>query len=155
MAHQQGRDGQLIFEFRYSPALQKAWQLIQSGRLGEIYSFRATYFRSSYLDPTRSLRWKGSAQKSGYGVLNDLGAHLIDLVTWLVGTQERVAAQTLTFVPVRTLAGAAGVEHIDTDDHFIIQASLSGGALGTIEAGRLVAGAVNDLGVEIYGSHGA
>jgi predicted dehydrogenase len=37
----------------------------------------------------------------------------------------------------------------------IIQATLPGGAIGTIESGRLIASAMSDVSVEIYGSEGS
>jgi predicted dehydrogenase len=37
----------------------------------------------------------------------------------------------------------------------LIQAALPGGAIGTIEAGRLIAGAISNVTVEIYGSKGS
>ena len=66
------RDAGILFEFRFSPAMQTAHQMIADGRLGEIYSFRAEYFRPSYVDPQRPLRWKASAAQ-GAGALGDLG----------------------------------------------------------------------------------
>jgi len=44
---------------------------------------------------------------------------------------------------------------VETDDHVIIQAALPGGPIGTIEAGRLIAGAISNVAVEIYGSEGS
>ncbi|MCL4560907.1 MAG: Gfo/Idh/MocA family oxidoreductase [Chloroflexi bacterium] len=152
LSRERKRDGQMAFEMRYSPALQLAHSLIQSGRLGEIYAFRAVYFRSSYADPARTLRWKGSAATSGFGVLSDLASHLIDLVIWLVGKPVRVAAQMRTFVAERPMESGKELVRIDTDDHVIVQAGLENGAVGTLEAGRMITGATNDLSIEIYGS---
>lgn len=149
LARERGRNAQMIFEMRFNPALQYARELIQSGRLGQLYTFRARYYRSSYTDPNKSLRWKASAEKSGTGVLGDLGAHVIDLVSWLVGQPEEVCAQLRTFIPQRPQGP------VETDDHFILQANLPGGVFGTIEAGRLITGAQNGIQVEVYGSEGS
>jgi predicted dehydrogenase len=156
VARETGRDAQLIFEFRFCPALQHARELIQDGRLGDIYAFRASYFRSSYVNPDKPLRWKGSFAQSGGGVLNDYMPHLIDMIIWLVGMPTRVTSQMRTFVDNRP-AEKEGIERIpiDTDDHAIILNELPGGAIGTIEAGRMISGAANDMNVTICGSKGS
>ncbi len=151
-----GRDAQMIFEVRYCPALQLARRLLKNGRLGRVYAFRSAYFRSSYVDPAKPLRWKGSLAQSGAGVLNDYAPHSIDLILWLVGRPERVAAQLRTFIAERPpSAGSPDRVPIETDDHMIAQLALPEGVIGTIEAGRLIAGCVNDLTLEIYGSEGS
>ncbi len=155
LAKKLGRDAQIIFQFRYCPALQLAHQYIKEGRLGDIYSYRITYFRSSYISPDKSLGWKGSFARSGGGVINDYASHLIDLLTWLVGTPTSVTAQTRTFLETRPDRTTGAPVPIDTDDHVIILGQLPGGAIGTIEAGRMITGAKNDMGVEIYGEKGS
>lgn len=150
LARELGRDAQIVFENRFCPAVQYARELVVSGRLGQIYSFRAWYYRSSYADPTRPLRWKGSARLSGTGVLADLGSHIIDLVMYLSGeSPRRVFARLRTIIPERNTKD--GLVPVDTDDHCLVQAELPGGALGTFEAARVFTGAQNDIGVELYG----
>lgn len=156
VARQYNHDAHLSFVDRYCPALQQARKLVQDGRLGDIYSFRLSYYRSSYIDPQKPLRWKAKMATSGGGVLNDLVPHLADQLFWLIGTPERLSAQTRTFIKERPVAkGSAERVAIETDDHVIIQAALSGGAIGTIEASRLITGALNDTVVEVYGSKGS
>ena len=155
-AQEIGRDAQMIFELRYCPAVQQARRLIEAGRLGRIYSFRSTYFRSSYIDSDKPLRWKGSLAQSGAGVLNDYAPHSIDLIMWLVGRPDQVSAQLRTFITERPASvGSADRVRIETDDHMIAQLTMPDGAIGTIEAGRLITGCVNDLTLEIYGSQGS
>jgi predicted dehydrogenase len=155
-ARSQGRDAQMSFTLRYCPAVQHARNLIQAGRLGRIYSFRLAYYRASYRDPEKSLRWKAEMAKSGGGVLSDLVPHLADLLIWLIGMPERIAAQSRVFIAERPKAreGSERVR-VETDDHVIIQAALAGGPIGTIESGRLIAGAVSNLAVEVYASEGS
>jgi predicted dehydrogenase len=156
VAQQTSRDAQMIFEFRYCPAIQYAYKLINEGKLGDIYAFRAQHFRSSYVDPEKPLRWKGSLKRSGGGVLPDYSAHSIDLLIWLLGQPKRLTAQFRTFIEERP-AVKAGKEKtpIDTEDHAIVLAELPDGAIGTIEAGRLIVGATNEFNIEIYGSKGS
>ncbi|OGO13816.1 MAG: hypothetical protein A2Y93_17015 [Chloroflexi bacterium RBG_13_68_17] len=148
-----GRDAQMIFEFRFCPAVLAARQMIGEGALGEIYAFRGVYFRSSYANPATPLRWKGSRAESGGGSVNDTTPHVIDLLTWMLGMPDKVAAQTRTFVPERP-AGRDDPRRVavETDDHVLLMLTLPGGAVGTIESGRLIPGSVHDLGFEIHGS---
>jgi predicted dehydrogenase len=154
-ARRLGRDAQVMFEMRYSPALQHARQVIGEGKLGEIYAVRGEYFRSSYSDPQKPLRWKASARHGG-GALNDLGSHLIDVVGWLVGLPVRVNAQLRTFVPLRPAqVGDSTLAPVETDDHCLLQLEFVNGAIGSIETGRLITGAINDASLAIYGSRGS
>lgn len=155
VSEETGRDAQMIFEFRFCPALQRAHALIQDGQIGDIYAFRFSYFRSSYTNPQKSLRWKAHARANS-GVLNDYASHLFDLLLWLVGSPERVCAQAETFIKSRP-ASKSDKEHVpvETEDHAIALCTLPNGALGTVEAGRLIAGAVNEMGVTIYGNRGS
>lgn len=149
-----GKDAGLIFEFRYAPAMQMAHDLIHGGELGRIYAFRGVYLRSSYIDPAKPLRWKGVRSISGGGSLNDTAPHVIDLICWLLGPIHRLTAQAMTFIPERPGEGGK-LTRVETDDHVLIQAELPGGGMGTIESGRLITGAVNDLTIEVYGELGS
>jgi predicted dehydrogenase len=151
-----GRDAQISFTLRYCPAVQYVRQLLQAGRLGKVYTFRLAFYRGSYRNPEKPLRWKAEMAKSGGGVLSDLVPHLADLLIWLIGMPEQLAAQTRIFIPERpAVQGSSERVRVETDDHVIIQAELAGGQIGTIESGRLIAGAVSNLSVEIYGSEGS
>ncbi len=155
-ARKKRRDAQLSFTLRYLPAIQSVRKLLQTERLGQIYSFRLAYYRASYRDPEKPLRWKARMVESGGGVLSDLVPHLADLLIWLIGMPERIAAQTRTFIEERpATTGSRERVRVETDDHVIIQASLADGSIGTIESGRLIAGASSNLAVEIYGSEGS
>lgn len=150
-----GNDAQMIFEMRFCPAVQRAQELIAAGRLGRIYSFRMTYFRSSYTNPSKPLGWKGRAEQYG-GVLHDYGSHLLDLLIWLVGMPSEVASEMRTFVIQRPeLAGSREIIPVETDDHVVLLGAYDDGPLGTIEAGRMITGAINDMGVLVNGSKGS
>jgi predicted dehydrogenase len=146
----------MIFQYRFCPAVIRAAQLIQSGSLGKIQSFRWWHFRSSYVNPEKPLRWKGSSQASGGGVVADLLPHSFDLLLWMLGMPKRLTASGRTFIKERPVSpGSQERTLIDTEDHAIVLAELPGGAIGTLEAGRVAVGTVNDMGFEIFGSHGS
>lgn len=147
------RDLHINFEYRFSPAIQKARQMVVEGRLGEIISFRGSYFRASYLDPAKGLRWKGSAEARG-GAFDDLGAHLLDMLIWMLGMPARLTARKRTILPERVSATGER-SAVGTEDHAWALLEYAGGATGTIETGRMTPGAVNDIGLEIYGTRGS
>ncbi len=152
-ARANGRDIHVNFEYRFSPAIQKAREMIAAGRLGEIISFRGTYFRASYLDPAKKLRWKGEAQARG-GAFDDLGAHLLDMVIWMVGMPQRITARKRT-VQAQRPAGGGEMAAVETEDHAWALLEYASGTTGSIETGRMVPGGVNDIGLEIYGRRGS
>ena len=73
------------FNYRFIPALQLARQLIQEGRLGEIFHFRASYQQSGRVDPNSPMTWRFRGDVAGFGALGDLGSHSLDQARWLVG----------------------------------------------------------------------
>ena len=75
---------QVALQNRFLPATMKAKQLVDQGFLGPITQFRGLYLHSGNVDANRPGSWKLTAAASG-GVIRDLGAHIIDMLEWLVG----------------------------------------------------------------------
>ncbi|MCL2814192.1 MAG: Gfo/Idh/MocA family oxidoreductase [Oscillospiraceae bacterium] len=143
----------MVFHNRFSPAVLRAKQLIEEGRLGSIISFRVAYRHNSNLDQNKKAGWKQTAE-SGGGVLFDLGSHAIDMARFLCGEIESLSGKSQIYFPVRK--GIDGENwHTDADEAFYITAKLPNGAIGTIEATKLACGTNSDLSVEIYGEVGA
>src|SRR5579885_2099223 len=89
------------FNYRFVPAIRLARQIIEEGRLGQIYHFRAQYLQEWIMDPNFSLVWRLDASTAGSGALGDLGTHIIDLARYLVGEPKTVSAVTSTFIKER------------------------------------------------------
>ena len=143
------------FNYRYVPAIRQAYELIKSGKLGEIYHFRAVYLQEWIMDPNFRMVWRLDKKRAGSGALGDLGAHIIDLARFLVGEPRRVSAMTSTFIKERPLADAAGTGSVTVDDAFVSLFEFENGALGTLEASRFCAGRKNHQVLEINGSKGS
>lgn len=133
--------------------MQRAAAMIREGTIGELYSFRGEYLRSSYIDPSRSVRWKGDAAQRG-GSFDDLGSHLLDLFTWMLGMPEKLVAQKKTLVPTRRSANGQ-VSQVTSEDHAWAFLQYPQGCIGTLETSRVSAGRINDVNIEITGSKGA
>ncbi len=151
-----GVKGQMTFNFRFMPALTRARQLVEAGFLGNIYSFRGRYYRASYVDPNRPLSWKLRQETTRSGALFDIGAHVLDLLYFLLGDFSSVQATLETIVKERPVAaGAAATGPVDVDDVAYLHVRMADGSLGSVEISRLATGTTNDLQVEIYGDQGA
>ncbi len=144
----------MTFQNRAFPAVIRAKQLIDEGRLGDIISFRGAFLHSSLLDANKPYSWRTSSFEEGGGVAMDLGSHIIDLLTYLCGKIVDVKAFTKTLYPTRP-DGKGGVREILSDDAIFMIARLENGAIGTIEASKLATGINDSLRFEIHGTLGA
>ena len=81
--------GQVTFNFRFTPAVVRARQLMAAGFTGRVFSFHTRYNRSSYIAPEKPLSWRLSREAAGGGALFDLGSHALDLVHFLLGEVSR------------------------------------------------------------------
>jgi predicted dehydrogenase len=144
---------QVAFNYRFVPAIRQAYDLIQSGKLGQIYHFRAVYLQEWIMPHYNTpMIWRLDKQVAGSGALGDLGAHIIDLGRFLVGEYKSVSAMTRTFIKERPLDGKPA--KVDVDDAFIAAVEFDNGAIGSVEASRFAAGHKNYNCLEINGEKG-
>ncbi len=142
------------FNYRFVPAIRLAREIIQAGRLGRIYHFRAQYLQEWILDPSFPMVWRLDAEKAGSGALGDLGAHIIDLARFLVGEPASVSAVTATFIPERATAEGS-TARVTVDDAFAATLTFANGAIGALEASRFARGRKNHQVIEINGEKGS
>jgi predicted dehydrogenase len=154
LARKSGLKCQMVFNYRFVPAVMRARQLVEEGALGEVISFRGAYLHSGYLDPRRPMSWRLRKAQAGGGALMDLGPHILDLLRYLLGEFTSVFAETRTLITRRPSAEGKGLEEVDVDDLAVLQLRLRNGGLGTVEVSRCAAGANDELKFEIYGSKG-
>jgi predicted dehydrogenase len=153
------------FNYRRTPALALARDLVAAGRLGRIRHIRALYLQDWIVDPEFPLVWRLRKEDAGSGALGDLGAHLIDLAHFLTGSRlTGLSALTRTFVEERPLAasasglsGAAGTERgrVTVDDAAVFFGTCEDGAIATFEATRFAPGRKNAMRIEVNGSDGS
>lgn len=146
----------VAFNYRFVPAVRQAKDLIDAGRLGRIYHFRAVYLQEWIMPHyNEKLIWRLRKESAGSGALGDLGAHIIDLARFLVGEPRRVSAAAQTFITERLLPDGSGPGPVDVDDAFAATVEFENGALGTLEATRFAAGRKNYNAFEINGERGS
>ena len=109
----------VAFNYRFVPAVRQAYDLIQSGKLGRIYHFRAVYLQEWIMPHYDTpMIWRLDKKQCGSGALGDLGSHIIDLGRFLVGEMKSVGAMTRTSSP--SAQGPDGQMHVvDVDDAFV------------------------------------
>lgn len=95
-AQRTGTPFAVMYQSRSEPVWQAAWQLVKSGRLGELYRTMLVYadFRSqAYYN---SAGWRATWDGEGGGVLINQAPHSLDRFTWLGGLPSKVTAYTAT-----------------------------------------------------------
>lgn len=131
----------MVFEYRYIPAISKIREIIKSGKIGDLIQFRIMYLHGSYID-ARPVTWR-LKQGTG-GALVDLGPHVIDLVYFLLGNLKINSFKKKTKMPNR-----------EVDDIAWILCETDNNADGYIEVSRLSTGSVDELRIEIHGTKGS
>ena len=156
----------LNHNYRRTPAISYAKQMINEGKIGQIYHWRGAYLQDWITDPEFPLTWHLQSKYAGAGPQYDLNSHSVDLARYLVGEVDTVSAMLKTFIKERPLPGAgagtfksgsAGTEkgQVTVDDAAFMVVEFENGALGSFEASRFANGRKNYNYFEIYGSKGS
>lgn len=142
------------FNYRFVPAIRQAKNLIDSGKLGRIYHWRAVYLQEWGMDAQMPISWRFQEETAGSGALGDLGAHIIDLARFLIAEPKSVMGYTKTWMTERP-DGEGKMVTADVDDGFVTALEFENGALGTLEATRFAKGRKNHNRFEINAEHGS
>jgi predicted dehydrogenase len=132
------------YNYRRVPAVALAKQLVDEGRLGRIFHYRAKFLQdwtiSADLPQGGAGLWRLDASVAGSGVTGDLLAHCIDTAMWLNGPIEKVTAMTETFIKERSHTITGKVEKVTIDDASAFLARFDNHSLATFEATRYARG---------------
>jgi predicted dehydrogenase len=145
------------YNYRRMPAVTLAKQLIDEGRLGRIFHYRANFLQdwtiSADLPQGGTGLWRLDAAAAGSGVTGDLLAHCIDTAIWLNGSIKNVTAMTETFIKERKHNLTGKVEKVGIDDACAFLARFQNGSLGLFESTRYARGHKALYTFEINGEH--
>jgi len=147
------------YNYRRVPAVMLLKQLLDEGRLGRIFHYRAKFLQdwtiSQDLPQGGEGLWRLDVAVAGSGVTGDLLAHNIDTALWLNGPIRELTAMTETFIKQRKHNLTGKVEPVGIDDASAFLCRFQNGSLATFEATRYARGhkALNTL--EINGEHGS
>jgi predicted dehydrogenase len=132
------------YNYRRVPAVTLAKKLIEEGRLGRIFHYRAVFLQdwtiSTDLPQGGAALWRLDAAAAGSGVTGDLLAHCIDTALWLNGSISTVSAMTETFIKERKHTLTGKVEPVKIDDACAFLARFENGSLATFESTRYARG---------------
>jgi predicted dehydrogenase len=149
-----GKQNMVWFNYRRVPAIAFARQLVDEGRIGRVYHFRATYLQDWTLDPSVPLVWRMDKEVAGSGVTGDLHSHIVDLSNYLAGEITSVAGTSRIFVNERERP-EGGTSPIEIEDASIFVARYADGAIGHFEATRFANGRKNGNTFELNGDQGS
>ncbi|HLJ49739.1 MAG TPA: Gfo/Idh/MocA family oxidoreductase [Bryobacteraceae bacterium] len=145
------------YNYRRVPAVMLLKQLIDEGRLGKIFHYRAKFLQdwtiSKDLPQGGEGLWRLDVSVAGSGVTGDLLSHNIDTALWLNGPIASLAAMTETFIKERRHNLTGKVEPVGIDDASALLARFDNGSLGTFEATRFARGHKALYTLEINGEH--
>ncbi|HEY7114996.1 MAG TPA: Gfo/Idh/MocA family oxidoreductase, partial [Tepidisphaeraceae bacterium] len=132
------------YNYRKVPAVALAKKIIDEGKLGKIFHYRANFLQdwtiSADLPQGGQGLWRLDAAASGSGVTGDLLAHCIDTALWLNGNIDSINATTETFIKERKHNLTGKVEKVNIDDAAIAFGRFHNGSLALFESTRYARG---------------
>ncbi|MBO0862885.1 MAG: Gfo/Idh/MocA family oxidoreductase [Chloracidobacterium sp.] len=145
------------YNYRRVPAVALLKNLIDEGRFGRIFHYRAKFLQdwtiSQDLPQGGEGLWRLDVAVAGSGVTGDLLAHNIDTAMWLNGPISEVVAMTETFIKERKHNLTGNVEPVGIDDASAFLCRFENGSLATFEATRYARGHKALYTLEINGEH--
>jgi predicted dehydrogenase len=159
------------YNYRHAPAVEHVRELVVRGDLGRITNVRAVFFNGYASEPKGALSWRFIRELAGAGALGDLLSHVIDLMQYILGPIGEVNALTSTVYAERPILPMGSGTHfaviedgemgtVENDDYVAALVrfapdSTAAGAVGTLEASRVIVGPQCGLAFEIYGTEGS
>jgi predicted dehydrogenase len=145
------------YNYRRCPAVTLAKEIIDAGKLGKIFHYRANFLQdwtiSADLPQGGAALWRLDVKAAGSGVTGDLLAHCIDTALWLNGGIKDVNAMTETFIKERKHTLTGKVEKVGIDDACAFMCHFGNGSLGLFESTRYARGHKALYTFEINGEH--
>jgi predicted dehydrogenase len=145
------------YNYRRVPAVTLAKRLVEEGRLGKVFHYRANFLQdwtiSADLPQGGAGLWRLDVAAAGSGVTGDLLAHCIDTALWMNGRIRDLTAMTETFVKERRHNLTGKVEKVGIDDACSFMCHFNNGSLGLFESTRYARGHKALYTFEINGEH--
>jgi predicted dehydrogenase len=129
-----------------------AREMIASGELGEIRSYRGVHAEDYMMDAASPFTFRHDP--AGGGALADLGSHALATAEFLLGPIERVMGDVFTAIKSRP-DGKGARRSVEVDDIGRAFLRFANGASGTIEASWIATGRKMQHDFEVYGTKGA
>ena len=135
------------FNYIRTPASQYAYELIQTGVIGDITGFRGEHTEDFLADPNAPATWRTTGMANG--TMGDLAPHPINCALRLMGPITSLLAEVETVH--KTRPGGT----VTNDDHAHILCRFESGVLGSIYSSRVATGRKMGYAYEVTGTKGA
>jgi predicted dehydrogenase len=145
---------QVGFNYICNPMLALAHEMIASGELGQIWSFRGIHAEDFMIDRQSPWTWRLDPA-GGAGAIADIGSHIIGIARFLLGPISALCADVETVIPERPLPGGGGSRAVEVDDQARMLLRFARGCRGVIEMSWLSSGRKMQLEFEAIGEKGA
>jgi predicted dehydrogenase len=147
--------------YRNVAALQKARDMVLAGKIGTVRHVEASYLQSWLVSKAwgdwateSKWLWRLSTKHGSNGVLGDVGIHILDFVSYGIGSDV-----TTVFARLKAFDKAPGNRigeyDLDANDSATMTVDFANGAMGVIHASRWATGHLNDLRLRVHGDKGA
>ena len=135
-AERNGKHLMIGHNMRFDPVHRKAKQMLDSGIIGDVITFRTILGNSGPEGWSLEGTWFFDKNKAAMGALSDMGIHKVDLIQYLLG--QKVIETTAKVVTLNKRDDNGKL--ISVDDNALCILKMSGGALGTMAASWTVYG---------------
>ena len=152
------------FNYRNVPAVERAREIVASGRIGDVEHSLVRFLADYSADPDAALSWRFRTEHSGTGVLGDLVSHAADLLRHVVAEIDELVVDRATFIAQRREAvpgamhyekGAGALGDVENEDHVSALLRLADGSRAVLESSRVAVGEQNTYGFEVHGTRGS
>lgn len=150
-AQQSGLANMTGFNYIRTPASQMARQIVQSGEIGEITSFRGEHTEDFYADPDAPASWRIHGRENG--TMGDLAPHMINAAMAFAGPIEKLVSDIETVHKTRPDGDAQ--TPVTNDDHGHFLCRFENGAMGSLYFSRIATGRKMGYSYQIFGTKGA
>lgn len=143
------------FNYIHNPIQTYVKQLIASGELGRVVSFRGTFDQDYYAEKDTKHTWRFLKKASASGALGDLASHTISLSQYLIGDMASVSGLTDIIYPQRPDPKDISIQlPVENDDLTQFMIRYKNGATGIILSNRVACGRKLSLTYEIQLTEG-
>jgi predicted dehydrogenase len=148
---------QVGFNYRHTPAISFAKQLLDAGRLGTPLEFRARYLQEAAFWGSPN-RWRARKATGGSGMVADIGSHIIEVSEYMLGDIRRVVSLVRSKAPSLDLGWLPESRRLSedlVDDGGVWLAEFANGVLGSFSMNAFASGRKNLFAFELDASKGA
>ncbi len=148
-----GRVHMTAFNHRHIPALAYMKELMDGGYVGgRVLHVESRWFSENRATPGLTHYWRHQRELAGFGVMGDIGVHVVDRIRWLIGEFESVWGHADTFIPELPDMDSTP-RPVTVEDSFTLLGRLADGASACVRLSA-VARKSNYQNLEVYGDAG-